>query len=243
VRAPTPSELLAVWERCATRTPAEHALELLALASPDAPVAGLESLTAGERDGRLLDVRERAFGSVLFGAASCGLCHELVEFSVRTENVRVEPRSRAEETLTLSCDGYDLRFRLPTGADVKAISRERDPASARRRLIDRCVLSARSDGAEVTAEALPEPVTEALAARMAEADPQADVELVLSCPACGHAWNASFDVASFLWSELDAWTRRTLHDVHVLASAYGWSEPEILALGPRRQLYLELVRG
>jgi hypothetical protein len=32
-------------------------------------------------------------------------------------------------------------------------------------------------------------------------------------------------------------------DVHALASTYGWTEAEVLALGLRRELYLELVSG
>ena len=79
---------------------------------------------------------------------------------------------------------------------------------------------------------------------MAAADPQADVELALSCPACGHAWPAAFDIASFLWTEVDAWARVLLHEIHALASAYGWREADILALSPRRRrAYLELIGG
>jgi hypothetical protein len=83
---------------------------------------------------------------------------------------------------------------------------------------------------------------DAVIARMAEADPQADVQLDLSCPACRHRWLAVFDIVSFLWSEIDASARRTLQDVHRLATAYGWREPDILALTPwRRQVYLEMA--
>ena len=82
----------------------------------------------------------------------------------------------------------------------------------------------------------------AVAERMAEADPHAGIELALSCPGCGHHWLAPFDIAQFVWSEVDAWARRTLYDVHVLAGAYGWRESDVLALSPRRrQLYLEMV--
>ena len=43
------------------------------------------------------------------------------------------------------------------------------------------------------------------------------------------------------WLEIDAWARRTLRDVHALASAYAWSERDVLALSPtRRTLYREL---
>ncbi|HXI74354.1 MAG TPA: hypothetical protein VNG94_02120, partial [Pyrinomonadaceae bacterium] len=87
-------------------------------------------------------------------------------------------------------------------------------------------------------------VTDAVAKRMAEADPQADLRLDLSCPACGHRWQALFDIDSFFWSEINAWAQRVLTEVHALASAYGWRERDILDLSPRRrQFYLGLVSG
>jgi hypothetical protein len=78
---------------------------------------------------------------------------------------------------------------------------------------------------------------------MEASDPVARIELALTCPSCDQVWSSLFDIASFLWTEVDAWARRTLRDVHTLARAYGWRESEVLALGPRRrQAYLELVR-
>jgi hypothetical protein len=46
----------------------------------------------------------------------------------------------------------------------------------------------------------------------------------------------------FLWNELDDWAARILSQVHILASNYGWSESEIVALSPqRRQYYQDLI--
>jgi hypothetical protein len=68
------------------------------------------------------------------------------------------------------------------------------------------------------------------------------VQLSLTCPDCDARWDAPLDIASFLWSEVQAWALRTLADVHTLARAYGWAEADILALSPpRRQAYLELI--
>ena len=70
---------------------------------------------------------------------------------------------------------------------------------------------------------------------------RADLVIDVACPECGEATRAELDIASYLWTELDAWARDVLLDVHLLATAYGWSEPEILALSPtRRRYYLEL---
>ena len=84
----------------------------------------------------------------------------------------------------------------------------------------------------------------ALADSMAAADPQANIDIGMTCAGCDHHWACAFDIASFLWREIDAWARRTLRDVHTLARAYAWSEQDILALSPtRRQVYLELSRS
>ena len=80
------------------------------------------------------------------------------------------------------------------------------------------------------------------ARRLELADPQAHIEMAMRCPECALDWTAPFDVVSFLWQELDTWAARTLREVHVLASAYGWSEHDILEISPmRRRRYLELV--
>ena len=70
------------------------------------------------------------------------------------------------------------------------------------------------------------------------------LELALSCPSCRHQWQATFDIVSFFWSEINAWAHRSLQEVHTLALAYGWREADILAMSPwRRQFYLKMVSG
>ena len=50
------------------------------------------------------------------------------------------------------------------------------------------------------------------------------------------------DAEAMKASEIDAWARTILYQVHLLASVYGWSESEILALSPwRRHLYLQMI--
>ncbi|MGV9847836.1 T4 family baseplate hub assembly chaperone [Streptomyces sp. NPDC003442] len=126
---------------------------------------------------------------------------------------------------------------------------EREPTAAtraRRALLARCIVSVHRSGRPVAADRLPaaelpEPVQRRLAEAAERADPAADVTLNVACPECGEATRAELDIASYLWAELDHWARDLLLDVHLLATAYGWSEPQILALSPlRRRYYLEL---
>jgi hypothetical protein len=111
-----------------------------------------------------------------------------------------------------------------------------------RAVIGRCTIEARRGPVCVGADELPDAVTEAIAEAMAGADPQADVQVALTCPACARRWDAVFDVAEFLWREIDAWAKRVLDEVHILASAYGWSEGEILSMSAaRRERYVSMV--
>lgn len=96
-------------------------------------------------------------------------------------------------------------------------------------------------GGGALVDVLPPSVQRRIAEVAEAADPAADVTLNINCPECGTATRAELDIASYLWTELDSWARDLLLDVHLLAIAYGWSEPEILALSPlRRRYYLEL---
>ena len=63
-----------------------------------------------------------------------------------------------------------------------------------------------------------------------------------TCLGCGHPWQPLFDIATLLWTELTNLARSLIEEVDALASAYGWSERDILALGGRRRrAYLELA--
>ena len=231
----SPSALLLVWEEGLQSPPAARPLALLRGLAPERDADELALLSVGRRDAELLALRARAFGGLVDAVADCPACGELLELSFDASEVEPGAEPRLEDTHELAALGFDVRFRLPTTDDLGAAGREPDVASARDALLARCIL-------EPPPATIPEPVRDAVARAMAELDPFANVELELACPACGEAGTVTFDIASFLWAELDAGARRTLEEVHVLASAYGWNEEDVLALGPeRRRVYLELA--
>ena len=56
------------------------------------------------------------------------------------------------------------------------------------------------------------------------------------------AARSALDVPGLVWDEVDAVARRLVDEVHALASAYGWAERDILAMGAaRRAAYLARV--
>ncbi len=244
MRALSARELLTVWEQGVAQPPSQFALTLLAAAYPDTPLDALANLSIGQRDALLLTLRERTFGSKLLSLATCPACRERLELTFNVADIRVAPEAEPAEALSMSVSDYEVRFRNPNSLDLDAIAESEDVPAARHLLFERCILTAHHNGEERFADQLPPNVVETVVARMAQADPQADVQLALSCPVCGHQWQVTFDVVSFFWSEINAWAPRILREVHLLAYAYGWRDADILAMSPwRRQLYLQMVSG
>lgn len=63
------------------------------------------------------------------------------------------------------------------------------------------------------------------------------------CPGCGALARAGLDPTALVWDRVEQWALDQLATVATLARAYGWSEPEVLALSPaRRARYLEMAR-
>lgn len=236
------SELLRAWEGGHEQPLADRALLLLSYACPDESWDDLAALPIGRRDARLLTLREWSLGPHLSCVARCPACRQSLELSFSVEDVRAEATPPAEAELDLEVEGYEVTFRLLDSTDLTALPSTSDGAAGRRTLLEHSVLSARSNGETHSVSRLPATVLDAVVRRMAQADPQADVHTELACPTCAHSWQATFDIVSFFWTEIENWAYRMLRDVHRLASAYGWREADVLALSPRRrQFYLEMV--
>lgn len=241
--APSAEDLLRVWEEERQAHPVCRAVSVLATAAPELGWDGWMRAPIGARDGALLGLQERLFGNDLHTTATCPHCGERIEALLRATDIGGEPSvlPAPAPSLRLQTNGFDIEYRLPSSDDVLGIAAERGDATDVQ-LLRRCVSRAQRGDAVVDAAALPDDVIDRIADGMAEHDPGADVSVSLDCPACGTTWQLHFDIVSYFWSELDDWAHRILADVHVLASAYGWREADILALSPtRRRFYLDLV--
>ncbi len=238
----TALELLRVWEMGLSATPVHRALYLLAIALPNCTWDDLTQLSIGQRDSLLLTMREQLFGSQLASIASCPKCGEQLEFSCTVGDIRVSPKPLCTGELILELDNYTIQYRLPNSLDLELATRHLNPVTVPQRILQSCILSVQHQQVNCEVADLPEMVLDAIAAHMAQTDPQADLQIALTCPACSHQWQSPFDIVHFLWSELHGWAQRTLIDVHRLALAYGWREVDILAMSPqRRQFYLGMV--
>jgi hypothetical protein len=238
----TASTLLGAWERALSQSLAQRALTLLQVVGTELPPERLASLTIGQRDAYLLNLRESLFGPRMTGLANCPACSRPLELNFTVSSVRAAPPIAPAVPCLLTHADYQVEFRIPNSDDITALTPNLDRSINQRRIFERCLLSARRNGGEVAIEELPAELWTAVSERMAEADPQADVQLSLTCPDCDHHWQAPLDIVSYLWAEIHAWATRLLRDIHILASTYGWHEADILALSPwRRQAYLEMI--
>ena len=224
--------LLDLWEAAGRLGPVERSLALAA-ADDSRPEEELATLPLGQRDARILRLHGALVGGELEATATCPACGEQAEFAVAAAALLEQG---AAPPAPVDIDGYLVQWRPPDSRDVAAAALAGDAAGAERMLLERCVTS------DVDAAALPARLRTELARAMGEADPLAEVLIDVVCPACGTQFVADLDVGSFVWAELHAYAQRLLRDVDVLARAYGWTEPEVLALGERRrEAYLALA--
>jgi hypothetical protein len=229
MRALSATELLSVWECGNVQVPLQRALTMLGAACPESSSDSLARLTIGQRDVQLLALRQLMFGSEITGVTDCPECGEKIELRFNCSHIRSTKEAEPPNELVIQSNGREVRFRLPTSADLLAVS-------SAEQLLERCSL--RGD------DHIQKDFFAAVGEKMSNADPMADIHLALNCPNCEHKWEAPFDIVAFLWREISAVARRSLREVHTIASAYGWTETEILSLSPaRRRAYLEMANG
>ena len=231
IRRLSARSLLDAWESCLDEAPPLRGATLLAAACDDTSDHTAKWPIA-RRDTALFDLREQLFGPVVDAVVLCSKCGERAEVQFAIDQIRESSVSTRKHSGVVNVDGRRIRYRAPTSEDLMAIAGFDDVNAARVRLLERCL------GSTELSEELVRRVIEHISRDQA----QADVQVNFDCPSCGNAWETPFDIASFLWREVDDWARRMLREIHVIATRYGWSEVDILSMSARRrQAYLEML--
>lgn len=182
--------------------------------------ADAATLPLAELDRRIWALRADWLGPVAGEAVcACPACGGRLEFTLPA-GFTLPPA--VADTVTVAWQGRDHVLRAPRLSDIGP--RGLDP----RRL---------GDGP------WDDPGFLGAAARaLQSADPALGLSFAMTCPDCGAAVEQLFDPAGYFWAEIEDMARRLLHDIAVLARAFGWSEAEILAMpAARRRLYLSEV--
>src|SRR5579859_5730032 len=188
-------DVVRAWEWGWNRHLIDRALFMLQLAAPDLTWDELAALSVGRRNAWLLSVREQLFGPVLACYVNCPRCTAALEFALDTANIRAAAESeQAAADYQLALDGWAVHFRLPDSRDLAALVDLAGHADARQLLLRRCVTQVSCDTVVQAPDALPEHVVTALADRLQDLDPQAEVRLRLTCEQCGYDWPATLDI-------------------------------------------------
>jgi hypothetical protein len=214
----TPVDLLAIWERGAPQDPLDRAVTMLA------GVSGISwneaaNTDVARRDAALVSALQILSGDPqIIGVLPCSGCGDLLDVPVDLTALPEPPPQSGEAV-----------FVLPTSADLRQI-RGMTPEAAKSALMSRC---RRGPGAVDDQQWI---------AAMDAAAPISAMTIAAGCPGCGAVTRVDFDVSVLLWAEIERRALTLLSQVHLLASAYGWTESEVLSLGAnRRAAYLRMA--
>lgn len=239
MRALAPADILALWERGARRHVLDRSALLCAWARPDWPAETIADRPLGRVMAALLRLRAASFGTRIDSHVDCAHCGTRLELRLDTSAL-LQPEDESDDATEVDVAGRHVR--APGLRDLAAVAHEADAGRAARRLLARCTLRNGDSDGDDTSATLPDDALRAIEDALEAADPNADLAFDVRCEACGTHSTAQLDAGTLLWEEIDARARTLLAEVHALASAYGWSEREILALGAaRRAGYLSMV--
>lgn len=219
-------DFLALWEEGAAEHPLDRALGLIA-GIEGTPRAAAAALPLDSRDRALYRIGERLFGEQIRLLATCDDCGAETELGFSTRDALAVP----EVAERIPLPGQNAVCRLPDSRDLAAALTSSEPNRA---LVAAVIDAPEPDVATVAA----------VEAALAAAAGIADLTLAHSCASCGAAGETPFDILDYLWRRITAEAQRLLHDIHVIASAYGWSGEAILAMSPkRRAAHVALIGG
>jgi hypothetical protein len=228
------AEILSVWERGTGLHALDRGLLALRAALATSPEADVADWPVGRRNRALTELHVCCFGTALDGWLACVRCGDKLEFNVGCLDL-LEADGGGTREDTVRWRGQS--FRLPTSRDLAHALSAASSRESAVRLVEGCRLDAGDPQSWSDTE------LDEVGQQMALADPLAETRLSLHCPSCGHEWEEILDIATFVWAEVEAKARRLLCEIHAIASAYGWTEREILALSARRRaLYFEMVQ-
>ena len=175
--------------------------------------------------------RELSF-SARCGESNCG---EPFEFALSLRALLESPHDAACIEAPLDGDRR-VRLRRATGDDLRQwrVLTLDSRAQATRTMLDSLLLEG-----EVRVEDVPR-----LARTLAECDPLVALSVLCPCPACGADNDIPIDLEAVALARLERHRRALLQEIHALASRYGWTEAEILALPrARRAHYMALIES
>jgi hypothetical protein len=240
VREPTGAEDLLLQE--ARDLDVNLALQLFSrlVRSPDVSETDWRSLSVTDHESLLLMLRRATLGDLVRAETKCGApnCGARADVSFRIGAYLASLKSHLPRGVVKSGEngwyqfvGDNVKFRLPTGEDLVALS---SGSNREQELVRRCVKPAK-----ISAR-----VRRRVERAMETLAPALSKTLQGTCPECKAEMNSYFEVRPFVLRELRDHASLVFEDVHLLAFYYKWPEADILGLpSNRRSLYAEALRN
>ncbi len=168
----------------------------------------------------------------------CGniACAQPLELDLSIEEL-LELRGENDAPVVVTVGGTSRQLRSPTGEDQLAL---------RGRAYEDIDDAARAFAASLLdlgePHALRDADIEAIERSLADRDPLAGFSVLAVCPHCGAEEEHEVDLAGVALGALREAREALIGEIHVLASRYHWTEPQILEIpAARRARYLALV--
>jgi len=184
---------------------------------------------------RLVAATEERESLAMSAQCSSAACGEYFDFDLPLRSLPGPAAGIGPLRIRLG-DERVVTMRCPTGEDLRRwhAARPRSRPEAVRLMLDSLVVSGQVKPDDEAA----------VSASIASIDPLVDFSVSCSCPACGSRQEIVVDLEALAVRRLARRQHALIRDVHRLASQYGWTEAESLAVpASRRALYLELIEG
>jgi len=200
------------------------------------PLSSAADLAVPDRDRLLAETYRRIYGCKVATTVSCRDCGSPYDMDFDLPAFVDSLRADSDEDFRTESIGIyrthqGTEFRLPTAWDemaVRALADEKRVSA----LLERCRMNGPCED------------NDTLEATMEAVAPVLDRSINVQCPECGAEQGVRFDIQEYLLTALEQDKPTLLWEVHLIASAYGWSRGEILSLarGERRQ-YVDLIES
>ncbi len=187
----------------------------------------LSDLSVSQIDRALAAVYHMLYGTRADCRAVCADCGEAYEFALDLSEIIA-----AQDAERPGPPDREGAWALPDGRRLRA-PRPADLAGGPEVLVARVML-----------EGDPQADPEAVGAFLERAAPVLTLDLDTACPHCGAAVPVRFDIAAYLTRRLAGERPFLIRETHLIASRYGWSHGEIMALTREdRRAFAGLIEG
>lgn len=198
--------------------------------------SGVRRLTSGAREWLLQKAAGLFWSETGWFEACCVSCGETLDIQAMLHDAPRKRAGREFPVVTVATSLGARRFEAPNGLHEESLARDA-PADGARALLSCCGLS---ETAAQDAGAFSAADIDAIQSALDAACPDVADEVTTACPVCGDETRARLDPLAFAFPK----SRALLREIHLIASAYHWSEDAILELpSRRRRTYAALVHA